>query len=200
MFLYVSFFLCLFITILPSFPSRNMPDFVTILPVNPDINYTWSTFHKWFIDICRGSEIISMFELKKYFHRFRYLPKSDTNFTDIFDDGLESAVTQYQSKLGLHITGKLVSCLDQAKKVDLRLDDVNGVQVLYGSNPNFSLTSFLQFETSPNKSFGLRGHRLNPIFSISPIVLAVFFLYIIDDVQLFYYCNFLICIFKSYYD
>ncbi|KAI3838412.1 hypothetical protein MKW92_035813 [Papaver armeniacum] len=317
MFQYVSFFLFLFITLLPSFPARNMPDFITVLPVNPDMNYTWSTFHK-FLDIRRGSEIIGMSELKKYFHRFGYLPKSDTNFTDIFDDGLESAVTQYQSKLGLPVTGKLDSAtlsevmsprcgvgdnddhklhitkhytyfpgrpswgrttplmltyafsssdfidyieisdiravfsrsftrwasvipvnftetrdykhadikigfydkdhgdgepfdgvlgvlahafspksgrfhldaaetwsvdfesenqdlIPRSKKVDLRLDDVNGVQVLYGSNPNFSLTSFLQSETSPNKSFGLRGHRFNPIFSISPIVVAVFF-------------------------
>ncbi|KAI3954610.1 hypothetical protein MKW98_019741 [Papaver atlanticum] len=60
----------------------------------------------------------------------------------------------------------------RSKKVDLRLDDVNGVQVLYGSNPNFSLTSFLQSETtSPSsKSFSLRRHRLNPIFSISLMV------------------------------
>ncbi|KAI3873833.1 hypothetical protein MKW92_052197 [Papaver armeniacum] len=108
MFQYVSFFLFLFIIILPSFPARNMPDFITVLPVNPDMNYTWSTFHK-FLDIRRGGEIIGMSELKKYFHRFGYLPKSDTNFTDIFDDGLESAVTQYQTKLGLPVTGKLDS-------------------------------------------------------------------------------------------
>ncbi|MCL7039273.1 hypothetical protein MKW94_026999 [Papaver nudicaule] len=350
MFQHVSFFLFLFITILPSFPARNMPDLITVLPVNPNsMNYTWSTFHK-FLDIRRGSEIIGMPELKKYFHRFGYLPKSDTNFTDIFDDGLEAALTQYQKKLGLPVTGKLDSTtlsevmsprcgvgdnddhklhitkhytyfpgrpswgrntplmltyafsssdfidyidvsdvrvffnraftrrasvipvnftetqdykhadikigfynkdhgdgepfdgvlgvlahafspksgrfhLDAAetwdvdfdkeksrvaidlesiatheighvlglghssvkeavmypslnprsKKVDLRLDDVNGVQVLYGSNPNFSLTSFLQSEISPSKSFGLRGHGLNPIFSISLLVLAVFF-------------------------
>lgn len=101
-------FFFLFINFLPLFGARNIPDFITVLPVNLNINYTWSGFDK-FLDTHRGSEIIGMSELKKYFHLFGYLPKTETNFTDIFDDRFESAVIQYQSKLGLPVTGKLDS-------------------------------------------------------------------------------------------
>ncbi|XP_047337865.1 metalloendoproteinase 1-MMP-like [Impatiens glandulifera] len=34
------------------------------------------------------------------------------------------------------------------KKVELRIDDVNGVQLLYGSNPNFQISSLLESDTS----------------------------------------------------
>ncbi|XP_057449812.1 metalloendoproteinase 1-MMP-like [Lotus japonicus] len=43
----------------------------------------------------------------------------------------------------------------RGKKVDLRIDDVEGVQALYGSNPNFSFSSFLQSENSYNHAVGL---------------------------------------------
>ncbi|ONK73048.1 uncharacterized protein A4U43_C04F26600 [Asparagus officinalis] len=36
----------------------------------------------------------------------------------------------------------------RSKKVELTVDDVEGVQALYGSNPNFNITSFLESETS----------------------------------------------------
>ncbi|XP_019445051.1 PREDICTED: metalloendoproteinase 1-MMP [Lupinus angustifolius] len=40
------------------------------------------------------------------------------------------------------------------KKVDLRIDDVEGVQALYGSNPNFTFGSLLQSENSFNHAIG----------------------------------------------
>ncbi|KAK7307781.1 hypothetical protein VNO77_41143 [Canavalia gladiata] len=40
------------------------------------------------------------------------------------------------------------------KKVDLRIDDVEGVQALYGSNPNFTFSSLLQSENSLNLAVG----------------------------------------------
>ncbi|KAI3842795.1 hypothetical protein MKX03_003674 [Papaver bracteatum] len=51
--------------------------------------------------------VIGLWELKKYFHRYGHLP--DTNFTDVLDGQFESAVTLYQSKLGLPLTGRLDS-------------------------------------------------------------------------------------------
>ncbi|KAL2548058.1 Matrixin family protein [Forsythia ovata] len=41
----------------------------------------------------------------------------------------------------------------RTKKVDLKIDDVEGIQALYGSNPNFSYNSLLESETS--SSWGL---------------------------------------------
>ncbi|KAI3992643.1 hypothetical protein MKX01_007965 [Papaver californicum] len=63
-----------------------------------------------FLDTHRGSDnIVGLSELKKYFHRFGYLPITDTNFTDNSDEQFESVVTLHQSKLGLPMIGRLES-------------------------------------------------------------------------------------------
>ncbi|XP_057981650.1 metalloendoproteinase 4-MMP [Malania oleifera] len=49
-----------------------------------------------------------MSELKKYFHRFGYIPMTQPdNFTDKFDARFESAVARYQARLGLPVTRRL---------------------------------------------------------------------------------------------
>ncbi|KAL1316667.1 hypothetical protein HN51_068841 [Arachis hypogaea] len=57
------------------------------------------------------------------------------------------------------------------KKVDLTIDDVEGVQALYGSNPNFSFSSLLQSENSSNFAEGLKS-----CFSKWTLTLALGFL------------------------
>ena len=48
----------------------------------------------------------------------------------------------------------------RTKKVDLKIDDVDGVQALYGSNPNFKFSSLLVSDNSFNKGIiGLRNSR-----------------------------------------
>ncbi|KAJ0113395.1 hypothetical protein Patl1_00167 [Pistacia atlantica] len=42
------------------------------------------------------------------------------------------------------------------KKVDLALDDIQGVQALYGSNPNFTFGSLLESDISTNPAVNLR--------------------------------------------
>ncbi|MCL7049444.1 hypothetical protein MKW94_008413 [Papaver nudicaule] len=60
----------------------------------------------------------------------------------------------------------------RTKKVDLTLDDINGAQALYGSNPNFNLDS-LKPKSPASKSFGLRE-----ILTISiSLVVKAFFLF-----------------------
>ncbi|KAI3869922.1 hypothetical protein MKW92_035797 [Papaver armeniacum] len=106
----LSFLFFFFITLLPSVSARNMPAVTTnILSIDPNTNYRGSGFHRLFLDAHRGSDVVGLSELKKYFQRFGYLPATDTNSTDIFDEQFESAVTLYQSKLGLPATGRLDS-------------------------------------------------------------------------------------------
>lgn len=86
-----------------------MPDAVTIITANNTAHSaTWHDFAR-FLDAEMGSNISGMSELKKYFTRFGYLSLSYTNFTDVFDTQLQSAVVLYQTKLGLPVTGKLDS-------------------------------------------------------------------------------------------
>eukprot|EP00261_Vitis_vinifera_P015386 XP_003635357.1 PREDICTED: metalloendoproteinase 4-MMP-like [Vitis vinifera] len=42
------------------------------------------------------------------------------------------------------------------KKVDLKRDDVEGVQALYGPNPNFKFSSLMESDISSNRAVGLQ--------------------------------------------
>ncbi|GLT73989.1 hypothetical protein SLA2020_458120 [Shorea laevis] len=96
----------------PCFPARIMPgQGVTVITSTDkhNVTVTWREFTR-FLDAGKGSHVSGMSELKKYFNHFGYLsiPKN-VSFTDVFDNELESAVVQYQQKLGLQVTGKLDS-------------------------------------------------------------------------------------------
>ncbi|KAK4262592.1 hypothetical protein QN277_028136 [Acacia crassicarpa] len=45
----------------------------------------------------------------------------------------------------------------RTKKVELKIDDVEGVQALYGSNPNFSFSTLLHSESSSNLAMESQG-------------------------------------------
>lgn len=105
-----SFLIIVFLSLSrPCFPARTMPGQVTVITAADDQNATWRNFER-FLDACRGSHVSGMSELKRYFHRFGYLSVPETNnFTDVFDNQLESAVVLYQNRHGLPVTGKLDS-------------------------------------------------------------------------------------------
>lgn len=62
----------------------------------------------------------------------------------------------------------------RTRKVDLRIDDVEGVQALYGSNPNFTFSSLLESANSSNHGgLGLRHIRSSASTWTAAVVLAL---------------------------
>ncbi|KAI9111017.1 hypothetical protein K1719_017892 [Acacia pycnantha] len=94
----------------PCFPARILPEMVTVTTNHHTQKATWHGFSR-FLHAERGRQVSGMSELKRYFHNFGYFPHKTTpfNFTDEFDSEFESAVTLYQKKLGLSVSGKLDS-------------------------------------------------------------------------------------------
>ncbi|PWA53918.1 peptidase M10A, Metallopeptidase, catalytic domain protein [Artemisia annua] len=83
-----------------------------------------------------------MSELKKYFHRFGYLQIPQENFTDVFDDDFESAIVNYQKKLGLIVTGKLdTSTVTQIISPRCGFYKLTTLPVLHSSNSLSSIGS-----------------------------------------------------------
>ncbi|KAJ1375450.1 PGBD-like superfamily [Sesbania bispinosa] len=62
----------------------------------------------------------------------------------------------------------------RSKKVDLRIDDVEGVQALYGSNPNFTFGSLLQSENSYNLAVGSETYFSKWTLSLALTFLILF--------------------------
>lgn len=97
-----------------------------------------------------------------------HLDAAETWAVDFDRDGskvavdLESVVThEIGHVLGLahsSVKGAVMypSLKPRSKKVELKIDDVEGVQALYGSNPNFVFSSLLQSESSSN--IGIQSH------------------------------------------
>ncbi|XP_050377697.1 metalloendoproteinase 1-MMP [Argentina anserina] len=158
-------FFCLLFLSRPCFPARILPDpavTVILATTNVSHNPAWHDFTK-FLDAGKGSQLVGMSELKRYFHRFGYLqvPKA-TNFTDVFDKQLETALTLYQSKLSLPVTGKLDSDTISAitsprcgvsdaalRKPTVKLHATRRYAYFYGK-PRWAPAKYLTYAFSPN--------------------------------------------------
>ncbi|KAK9144370.1 hypothetical protein Sjap_004273 [Stephania japonica] len=143
------------------------PDLVTVIPIN-DYNDPWSSF-KRFLDARKGAEVAGMADLKKYFHRFGYLPPPPiaSNFTDTFDASLESALFQYQSKLGLPITGRLDSdTLAQVMSPRCGLSD-DDTKIVRGTT-NSTLHGTMHYAHFPGNPKWTRSTPMTLTYAISP--------------------------------
>ncbi|KAJ1389884.1 PGBD-like superfamily [Sesbania bispinosa] len=96
-------------TLLPSVSARLFPDPSSIPTwiANHTQPSAWDAYRN-FTNCSPGKTYDGLSKLKKYFEQFGYIPNAPpSNFTDDFDDALESAVRTYQKNFNLNITGEL---------------------------------------------------------------------------------------------
>lgn len=62
----------------------------------------------------------------------------------------------------------------RTKKLELKMDDVKGIQALYGPNPNFKYGSFLAYENSVNQASGLERRFSRLTFLLGLILFRSF--------------------------
>ncbi|WCJ21723.1 Metalloendoproteinase 3-MMP [Euphorbia peplus] len=141
-----------------SFPSSSARFFPNITSIPTDLipNVTqsaWDGFKK-FAGCQHGEKLDGLSTLKKYFNRFGYIPTS--NFTDDFDDALESAVKTYQRNFNLNVTGELdQQTLDQLVRPRCgNADIINGTTTMnsgkWVTSPHFhSVGHYTFFPGSP---------------------------------------------------
>lgn len=86
-----------------------LPNITSIPPWlnTTDVAGAWSTFLN--LTGCQlGENLTGISKLKQYFHHFGYIPNAPpSNFTDDFDDILESAIKTYQRNFNIDVTGQL---------------------------------------------------------------------------------------------
>ncbi|KDP21290.1 hypothetical protein JCGZ_21761 [Jatropha curcas] len=131
----------------PPVSARIFPDTSSIPPGLFPNNATaaaWDNFKK--LSGCRaGQKLDGLNKLKQYFHDFGYIPNTFANFTDDFDDALESALKTYQQNFNLNVTGELdEQTLSQLIKPRCgNADIVNGTTAMNSGKwtPPFNTTS-----------------------------------------------------------
>ncbi|KAL2349353.1 hypothetical protein Fmac_003353 [Flemingia macrophylla] len=117
-------------------------------PQNP-----WDAYRN-FTGCSRGKTYDGLSNLKNYFHYFGYIPEAPpSNFTDDFDDALESAIREYQKNFNLNITGEL----DNATMTQIVLprcgvaDIINGTSTM--NSGKTSTNTSAKFHTVAHYSF-----------------------------------------------
>ncbi|KAK4373211.1 hypothetical protein RND71_008595 [Anisodus tanguticus] len=95
----------------------------------------WDSFQK-LLGCHHGLKVDGISKIKKYFHNFGYI-NSMTNFTDDFDDILESALKTYQLNFNLNTTGILDAPTIQhlIKPRCGNADVVNGTSTMNSGKP-----------------------------------------------------------------
>jgi len=87
--------------------ARLFPNVSSWLSAHAPLGGAWDAFRN--LTGChRGDNFDGLANLKSYFERFGYIPHAPpSNFSDEFDDALESAIKTYQKNFNLNVTGVL---------------------------------------------------------------------------------------------
>lgn len=155
-FLYLAVCLSLSISFTP-ISARLFPNVSSIPPwlINNAPPGAWDAFQNF--TGCRpGKTYDGLSKLKNYFHEFGYIPNSPANFTDDFDDALESAIKSYQKNFNLNVTGELdQSTLKQIVRPRCGVADIiNGTSTMNSGKENTSSASNnLHFHTVSHYTF-----------------------------------------------
>ncbi|EEF42266.1 metalloendoproteinase 2-MMP [Ricinus communis] len=136
------------ILVLVSFPSTSARFFPNVSSIPPNLlpnitSPTWDSFKR--LAGCRaGDKLEGLSKLKNYFHYFGYIPNTLSNFTDDFDDALESAIKTYQQNFNLNVTGELdEQTLDQLVRPRCgNADIINGSTTMNSGKWQTTTTSF----------------------------------------------------------
>ncbi|XP_061362220.1 metalloendoproteinase 2-MMP-like [Gastrolobium bilobum] len=87
--------------------ARLLPNVSSWLPAAVTPGGAWDAFRN-FTGCHHGDKYDGLSNLKSYFHRFGYILHAPPfNFSDDFDDALESAIKAYQKNFNLNVTGEL---------------------------------------------------------------------------------------------
>ncbi|KAF5208294.1 Metalloendoproteinase 1 protein [Thalictrum thalictroides] len=122
-------FLCFFsISSIFAHPFNNFPNIPDDIP-NITFPASWDSF-KNFSGCHVGDKVDGLANIKKYFRQFGYLPDSVDNYTDDFDDSLESALKIYQLNFNLNDTG----VLDDTTLQQITLPRCGNADVVNGSS------------------------------------------------------------------
>ncbi|KAF8370066.1 hypothetical protein HHK36_031897 [Tetracentron sinense] len=146
--------LSLFSTSISGLP-RFFPNITSIPPsFLPNITGAgWQSFQK--LAGCHtGEKADGLARLKDYFHHFGYIPNSASlNYTDDFDQALESALKTYQLNFNLNTTGELdESTLQQIVRPRCGVADIiNGSSSMNSGNKSSSTNG--HFHTVSHYSF-----------------------------------------------
>ena len=122
--------------------------------VSENNNGVWGAF-ELLVGARLGSHVSGTSQLKRYLHRFGYLPSKPHNasaelhFSDLFDEGLETAVSLYQSNHGIPVTGELDTItLTQIMTPRCGVDD----QGIHPHGKNIRRYAFFSGQPSWNRS------------------------------------------------
>lgn len=115
-----------------------------LVPNETTVRGAWDAFRQ--LGGCRfGERTKGLAKLKTYFNKFGYIPSSPLNFTDDFDDELESAIKTFQKNFNLPVTGDLDA--PTLERLTLprcgNADIVNGTTTMNSGNKPYNATKKL---------------------------------------------------------